>query len=422
MKDEKVMISHPLLENHLEANNISLTEPGNSSFLKTFFNGLNALSGIGILSVPYALASGGWLSLLLLFIVAMAAFYTGLLIKRCMEDDSSIRTYPDIGDRAFGKIGRLITSVFMCTELYLVVTGFLIMEGDNLHNLFPEMKFDACGLNIGGRESFVLIIALIILPSIYLDDLSILSYISAAGVIASVVIIMSIFSVGTFDGIGFHSKGELLNWSGIPTTVSLYGFCYCAHPVFPSLYNSMQKKHQFSKVLLLCFLCSTIGYASMAVISYLMYGTKVNSQITLNLPVEALSSKIAIYTTLVNPMSKYALMLEPVVNYTESLFPNHHKKKYIKFMLRTGLVTSQVIVALVVPFFGFLMSLVGAFLSITASIILPCLFYLKISGKCIRRGEGLLVLGTVSFSILIAIFGTYTSLVDIIRENVVGYN
>lgn len=188
------------------------------------------------------------MSLLLIFIVAMAAFYTGLLVKRCMEADPSIRTYPDIGDRAFGKIGRTIISVFMCSELYLVVTGFLIMEGDNLHNLFPELTLNTYGLKLGGKESFVLIIALIILPSVWLDDLSILSYISATGVLASVVIIVSILWVGTFDGIGFHGKGDLLNWSGIPTTVSLYGFCYCAHPVFPALYHSMQKKHQFAKV------------------------------------------------------------------------------------------------------------------------------------------------------------------------------
>ncbi|XP_021865728.1 amino acid transporter AVT1I isoform X2 [Spinacia oleracea] len=393
---------------------------GYASSYMTFFNGMNLLSGVGILSVPYALASGGWLSLLSIFLVAMAAFYTGLLIKRCMEGDSSIRTYPDIGERAFGRIGRTITSVFMCTELYLVVTGFLILEGDNLHNLFPDLKIETSWLQLGGKESFVLITALIILPSVWLDDLSILSYISATGVLASVVIIVSILSVGTFDGIGFHSKGDLFNWSGIPTAISLYGFCYCAHPVFPTLYNSLEKKQQFSKVLLMCFLCSTIGYASMAIIGYLMYGSKVESQITLNLPTDKLSSKIAIYTTLVNPLSKYALMLEPVVNSTESWFPNYHKKKYFKCFVRTGLVASQVIVALVVPLFGYLMSLVGAFLSITASITLPCLCYLKISGNY-RRGEGVLVVGIIVLSILITIFGTYTSLVQIIHGTVVNY-
>ncbi|KAF5792048.1 putative amino acid transporter, transmembrane domain-containing protein [Helianthus annuus] len=42
---------------------------------------------------------------------------------------------------------------------------------------------------------------------------------------------------------------------------------------------------------------------------------------------------------------------------------------------------STVIVALSLPFFGYLMSLVGALLSATTSIIIPCLWYLKISGE-----------------------------------------
>ncbi|GMH05120.1 hypothetical protein Nepgr_006960 [Nepenthes gracilis] len=388
---------------------------GNASFFSTFFNGVNALSGVGMLSIPYALSSGGWLSLVLLFVIAISAFYTGLLIQRCMDLDSNITSYPDIGEQAFGKVGRTLVSVFMYTELYLVVTGFLILEGDNLYNLFPEL-----GFNIGGRESFVVIVALVILPSVWFDSISILSYISACGVLASAVVLGSILWGGAAEGIGFHNKGEFLNWNGIPTAASLYAFCYCAHPVFPTLYCSMRKKHQFSKVLLLCFLFSTISYASMAICGYLMFGSNVESQITLSLPVHKVSSKVAIFVTLVNPLSKYALMLAPVVNATESWFPNSCKKRYFRLLIRTALVASNVIVALTVPFFGYLMSLIGALFSLTASIILPCLCYLKISGM--NRGvEPMIIVGIILLSTLIVIFGTYTSLVKIIGGTFVGY-
>ncbi|RVW31407.1 Amino acid transporter AVT1J [Vitis vinifera] len=141
---------------------------GSTSFFKTCFNGLNALLGIGILSVPYALASGGWLSLMLLFVIALATFYTGLLLQRCMDVDLNIRTYPDI----------------------------------------------------------------------------------ATGAFASITILGSILWTGVFDGVGFQGKGTTLNWKGIPTAFSLYALCYCAHPVFPTLYTSMRKKNQFSTVLL----------------------------------------------------------------------------------------------------------------------------------------------------------------------------
>jgi len=165
-----------------------------------------------------------------------------------MDKDSNIRSYPDIGELAFGKTGRLIVSVSMYTELYLVSIGFLILEGDNLSNMFPIGEVQIAGLTIGGKQIFVIMVALIILPTVWLDNLSLLSYVSASGVFASVLIIVSITWTATFDGVGFHHKGTLVHWNGLPTAVSLYAFCYCAHPVFPTLYNSMANKHQFSNV------------------------------------------------------------------------------------------------------------------------------------------------------------------------------
>ncbi|XP_057435997.1 amino acid transporter AVT1I-like isoform X2 [Lotus japonicus] len=402
--EEKLIASHSPTKNTL-------------SFFQSCLNGLNAISGVGILSVPYALASGGWLSLALLFAIAAVAFYSGLLMQRCMDKNSNIKTYPDIGELAFGKIGRLVVSTSMYTELYLVSIGFLILEGDNLSNLFPIMEIQVAGLAIGGKQFFVVVAALVILPTMWLDNLSLLSYVSASGVFASAIIIFSISWTATFDGVGFHEKGTLISWNGIPTAVSLYAFCYCAHPVFPTLYNSMRKKHQFSNVLLVCFLFTTAGYASMGIIGYLMFGSKVESQVTLNLPLNKISSKIAIYTTLVNPITKYALMTTPITNALKDLLPRKYKNRVTNISISTMLVISTVIIALAVPFFGYLMSLVGAILSVTASILLPCLCYLKISGKYKNFGcEMFTIVAIILAAIAMGISGTYTSLLEIIHH------
>ncbi|XP_039011165.1 amino acid transporter AVT1I-like [Hibiscus syriacus] len=387
-----------------------------SSFSKTCFNGLNALSGVGILSTPYAVASGGWMSLILLFAIATATFYSALLIQRCMVSDSNIKTYPDIGYQAFGKKGRLIVSVLMHVELYLVATGFLILQGDNLQTLLPSVEhFEFAGLTIGGKQGFIIIVALIILPTVWLNNLSLLSYISATGVLASLTIIGSVLWTGAVDGIGFQQKGKLVNWDGIPTAVSLFAFCYCAHPVFPTLYTSMQKRHHFSNVMVVCFIFCTVCYASMAILGYLMFGSDVQSQITLNLPTNKLSSRIAIYTTLVNPISKYALMVTPIINATKARFSYHCNKRFLHHLIGTTVVISTMLVALVVPFFGSLMSLVGAFLSITASVILPCACYLKITGSYQKfNGEMVALSLIIVMGVIVVIFGTYTSLVDII--------
>ncbi|KAL2934686.1 Amino acid transporter AVT1I, partial [Bienertia sinuspersici] len=373
---------------------------------------------VGILSTPYALASGGWLSLILLLAISGAACYSGLLTKRCMDANPKIKTYAEIGEFAFGEVGKKVVSIVLYVDLYLVLTGYLILEGDNLNNLFPDINLHMNGVSIGGKQTFVVIIAVALLPTVWLDNLSILAYISATGVIAGVVILASVLSVGVFDGVGFHNKGELLNWKGIPTAMSLYMFSYSANPVFPTLYSSMKKKHHFSKVLLIGFFSATICYTSMAIMGYLMFGSALQSQITLNLPTHTISSKIAIYTAWITPLSKYALMMEPVAATTESWFPKYQKNKLFKILLRTTLVATQVIVAVTIPFFGSLMSLVGALLSATASITIPCLCYLKISKFNRRSIEHIFIMLLILLSIVIVGLGTYTSLRSIIKDTI----
>lgn len=172
----------------------------------------------------------------------------------------------------------------------------------------------------------------------------------------------------------------------------------------------------------MCFVLSTFGYASMAIFGYLMFGSDVQSQITLDLPVNKFSSRLAIVTTLVNPIAKYALMVTPIKNALKELLPagaycDKKRSRLTNISISTALVISTVIVAITVPFFGDLMSLVGAILSVTASILLPCLCYLKISGAykkfCV---ETVVIVGIILTGVVIGIFGTYTSVLKIVKQ------
>lgn len=198
--------------------------------------------------MPYAVSKGGWLSLVLLFLVAILCWYTGMLLHKCMDGRPLIKSYPDIGEEAFGYKGRAIVSIFMYLELYLVATGFLILEGDNLEKLFPNMSFKVCGLRIAGKQGFVLLTALVILPTTWLRSLGVLAYVSIGGVLASVILVGCVMWVGAFDGMGFRERGELVNLGGLTTSVSLFTFCYCGHAVFPTIRSSMKDTRQFPKV------------------------------------------------------------------------------------------------------------------------------------------------------------------------------
>ncbi|KAF1874542.1 hypothetical protein Lal_00029969 [Lupinus albus] len=366
--------------------------------------------------MPYAVSQVGWLSLILLLIVAMLCWYTGLLLQRCMNGNPLIKSYPDIGEVAFGFKGRTVIAIFMCLELYLVAVEFLILEGDNLEKLFPNMNFKIGAFQIGGKRGFVLLSALVILPTTWLRCLDVLAYISIGGVVAPIVLVACVLWVGEVDGVGFHQRGQLVNWRGLSTSVSLFTFCYCGHAVFPTLRNSMQDKTQFYKVLMFCFITSTITYGSMAIIGYMMFGDYLKSQVTLNLPTKKISTKIAIYTTLINPLAKYAVIITPIANAIEDtkLF---NKSKVISIFIRTTIVVSTMFVALFIPFFGYVMAFIGAFLSVTVSLLLPCLCYLKINKGARRFGlELMIIIGILFIGSFIGVLGTITSVRQIVNH------
>uniref|UniRef100_A0A0E0GPB5 Amino acid transporter transmembrane domain-containing protein n=1 Tax=Oryza nivara TaxID=4536 RepID=A0A0E0GPB5_ORYNI len=299
---------------------------------------------------------GGWLGLIILALLAVLAWYTGILLKRCLDSKEGLETYPDIGHAAFGTTGRIVISA-CCIE-------YLILESDNLSKLFPNAHLIIGTCTINAHILFAILTTLIVMPTTWLRDLSCLSFISAGGVIASIVIVACLFWVGLVDHIEAKDEGTALNLPGIPIAVGLYGYCYSGHGVFPNIYSSMKKRSQFPAVIFTCIALSTVLFAGAAIMGYIMFGESTESQFTLNLPSNLVASKIAVWTT-------------------ELLPPNRQTYSNI-VMLRSALVLSSLIVALSVPFFGLVMSLVGSFL--TMFVVLLCVFIIVVGLCCAGVG------------------------------------
>jgi len=147
-----------------------------------------------------------------------------------------------------------------------------------------------------------------------------------------------------------------------------------------------------------------------------MFGDHLKSQITLNLPTNTTSTKIAIYTTIVNPFAKYAIVITPIINAIEEKW-HLCKRRPVSILMRTSIVVSSVIVALFVPFFGYIMAFIGAFLSVAISLLFPCLCYLKMHKAARRFGlELIIIIAILIIGTFIGILGTYISLVKIVNN------
>ncbi|CAI0409881.1 unnamed protein product [Linum tenue] len=317
-----------------------------SSFGQALLNGVNVLCGIGILSTPYAVKQGGWLGLIVLLLFALLSFYTGLLLRYCLDTHPGLQTYPDIGQAAFGTTGRIAFAVILYVELYACCVEYIILESDNLSALFPNAHLSLGGVvevELDPHHLFAFLTTLAVLPTVWLRDLSILSYISV--------------------------------------------------------------------------------YVGVGVMGYTMFGEATESQFTLNMPSHLLASKIAVWTTVVNPFTKYpfptityALTMTPVAMSLEELIPSNKRSYLHVIAIRTLLVISTLAVAISVPFFGPVLSLIGSLLTMFVTLILPCASYLSILRNKVNRYQVSLCVLVIAVGLICSAFGTYSAVLSIVRS------
>ncbi|CAO2829946.1 unnamed protein product [Amaranthus hypochondriacus] len=380
-------------------------------------NGMNVLCGVGLLTTPYAIKEGGWLGLSVLFIFAILSFYTGVLLRYCLDSSPGLETYPDIGQAAFGRKGRIAISIILYLELYACCVEYIILESDNLSSMFPNARINLLGYVLDSRHLFALATTLAVLPTCWLRDLSLLSYISAGGVVASVLVVLCLFWIGLVDQVPFVGKGTTINLSTLPVALGLYGYCFSGHAVFPNIYSSMANRNQYTTFLMISFIICTLMCAGSAVVGYLMFGESTESQFTLNMPSNLVASKVAIWTTVVNPFTKYALTMSPVAMCLEELIPSRHLKSHTyPILIRTALVISTLLVGLSIPFFGLVMALIGSLLTMLVTLIMPCACYLSILREKVTRLQVFICALIISIGVVSSSFGTYSAISQIIEN------
>ncbi|KAI3477704.1 hypothetical protein L1887_60523 [Cichorium endivia] len=235
----------------------------------------------------------------------------GKVLAKIMSKEPSLRTYADIGSYAFGPSARILISLFFCLELWAVSVALIILFGDSMAAIFPDVA----------PSAFKLLGYLIVLPSVFLP-LKFLSPISVIGIVSTFTLVVVVVSDGPHQEAGTGSLWEIApttlgpRWNRLPLSFGLIMSGFSSHPIIPSLVRDMKDPAKFPRMLNLAYVAATVLYLGMGLVGYAMFGVSVSDEITKDLartpgfPHRAQQHRI--WLIVINPLSKFALATRPI--------------------------------------------------------------------------------------------------------------
>ncbi|KAI4340119.1 hypothetical protein MLD38_024987 [Melastoma candidum] len=109
--------------------------------------------------------------------------------------------------------------------------------------------------------------------------------------------------------------------------------------------------------------------------------------------------------------------MTPIVESIERKLSPRYNVRPICLLVRTLLLLASMTVAISFPYFGILMTLVGAVINVSNSVLMPCACFLRMfHGRGVPRVEVGIIVAILLLSIGVAVMGTYTSMKDMLNK------
>ncbi|KAL3896132.1 MAG: hypothetical protein SGCHY_004274 [Lobulomycetales sp.] len=428
-------------------------QPRGSSAPASVANSVNTLCGLGILSLPFAFRQSGIvLAITFLLVFGATASCTAMLLRDCIshvrrdrdreaylaaqqedqgeqadaEDQPLLRnsvrnhhtteslvaiTYSDVGYAAFGRFGAVLVQTLFSLELFAADTAFIVIAVDALTSLFHDKVYS--------RSHIQALLVALLTPITMARDLSVLAYASVIGVLACVVISLTVIGYGAHGPASWITPADGVRewpvdaWTAV-SAVGIFFVGFDAHSVFPAILHSMQDQGWFNAVLVWAYGYCSVLYVAVGMAGYLMYGSDTQREITLNLAGDSstrLILDVISVMIVVNSVATYPLLMQPVITALQNTLyagvPWAIGTRYTRHLIAVGLNVLVLVVSVWIPSFQLIMTVLGSAFSTLIVVVLPCICHMIIIkdtsvkfkillGSVAAAGLAIGVLGTLS--------------------------
>uniref|UniRef100_A0A3P9AFL2 Vesicular inhibitory amino acid transporter n=1 Tax=Esox lucius TaxID=8010 RepID=A0A3P9AFL2_ESOLU len=373
-----------------EGNEETLSSPPNSTYPKITtweagWNVTNAIQGIFVLGLPYALLQSGYLGLLLLVLAAVICNYTGKTLVSCLyEDDEEGRpmrvrnTYEDIANacckRLCPLLGGRVVNAAQVVELMMTCILYLVVSTNLMGHCLAFLPLPPAACSV--------LTLLTLVPCMLIRDMRVVSRLSLLCSLAQflVTFIVMAYCLRQAQRWSWRTTVLPVNFEKFLVSVGVIIFSYTSQIFLPTLEGSMVDKGDFSDMMSWTHCLACVLKTTFSVLAFLTWGEDTKEVITDNLPsslcmvvnlcllAKALLSYPLPFYAAAEVLQSCVLRLEaaPVGVETGTL------------ILRACLLLVTFLMALYMPHFSLLMGLTGSVTGAAMTFILPSLFHLQL--------------------------------------------
>lgn len=204
---------------------------------------------------------------------------------------------------------------------------------------------------------------------------------------ACVVVVVAVMSVSDYEQTHIDHQHDIARPRNFPIALCMFAFSYGGNVIYPQVEESMKDPKSWNKVLLAANFLITSMYILTGVPCYLVYGNTVKSPVYASIPTGAPQNiamvVITIHVLLAIPIYLFSFTMEIEQMFGITSASNKGSKTMwltIRTVLRICELCFCAIVAIIIPYFGDFMALLGALASGFLLLVFPCLFYVKLYG------------------------------------------
>lgn len=392
--------------------------------MQAAWNVTNAIQGMFIVSLPFAVLRGGYWAIIAMVGIAHICCYTGKVLVQCLyEPDPNtgelvrVRdSYVAIAKVCFGpKYGARAVSIAQIIELLMTCILYVVVCGDLLAGTWPEGALDT--------RSWMMMTGIFLLPLAFLKSLQMVSLLSfwctmSHLVINAVIIGYCLLEIGDW---GWSKVKWSIDMANFPISLGVIVFSYTSQIFLPTLEGNMEDRSKFNWMLDWSHIAAAAFKSLFGYICFLTFQNDTQQVITNNLHSQGFKGLVNFFLVvkaiLSYPLPYYAAceLLEraffrgpPKTKFT-TIWHLDGELKVWGLGFRVGVIVGTIMMAVFIPHFSILMGFIGSFTGTMLSFIWPCYFHLKIKGHTLDQKQIAYDYFIIFLGVLFGVIGIYDS-------------